>query len=128
MGVKVAKFFVQRMKTKWGSCNHRAGNIRLNLEPAKKSPECFEYIVVHEMVHLLEPTHNQRFVTMMDRFLPNWQFCRDALPAPIEPLADLHLVLGGNAGLGGYVIKLVWRRRHPAEHDVVDMPLDPLGL
>jgi predicted metal-dependent hydrolase len=87
IGVKVAKFFVQRMKTKWGSCNHRAGNIRLNLELAKKPPECFEYIVVHEMVHLVEPTHNQRFITMMDRFIPNWQFCRDVLnrlPVPHE--------------------------------------------
>ena len=79
IGVKVARFFVQRMKTKWGSCNHRAGNIRLNLELAKKPPECLEYIVVHEMVHLLEPTHNARFIALMDRFMPKWQFHRDAL-------------------------------------------------
>ncbi len=87
IGVKVAKFFVQRMKTKWGSCNHRAGNIRLNSELAKKPPECLEYLVVHEMVHLLEPTHNQRFITTMDRFMPNWQFYRDELnrlPVPHE--------------------------------------------
>lgn len=79
IGVKVARFFVQRMKTKWGSCNHRAGHIRLNVELAKKPPECLEYIVVHEMVHLLEPTHNQRFVALMDRFLPKWQFYRNVL-------------------------------------------------
>jgi len=87
IGVRVARFFVQRMKTKWGSCNQLAGNIRLNLELAKKPPECLEYIVVHEMVHLLEPTHNQRFIAMMDRFMPNWQFYRDVLnrlPVPHE--------------------------------------------
>lgn len=79
MGVEVARFFVQRMKTKWGSCNAGAGNIRLNLELAKKPPECLEYIVVHEMVHLLEPTHSNRFTTLMDRFMPKWKFHRDVL-------------------------------------------------
>jgi predicted metal-dependent hydrolase len=79
MDVKVARFFVQHMKTRWGSCNPSAGNIRLNSELAKKPPECLEYIVVHEMVHLLEPTHNQRFVAIMDRFLPQWQSHRDSL-------------------------------------------------
>ena len=58
MGVQVQRFFVQRMKTKWGSCNPTTGSIRLNTELAKKPRECLEYIVVHEMVHLLEPTHN----------------------------------------------------------------------
>ena len=79
MGVKVERFFVQRMKTKWGSCNPGAGNIRLNSELAKKPRECLEYIVVHEMVHLLEPTHNQYFIALMDRFMPKWQFYRDML-------------------------------------------------
>jgi len=79
MGVKVERFFVQRMKTKWGSCNHRARSIRLNTELAKKPPECLEYIVVHEMTHLLEPTHNDHFVALMDRFMPKWQFYRDQL-------------------------------------------------
>ena len=79
MGVKVARFFVQRMKTRWGSCNHTARHIRLNTDLAKKPPECLEYIVVHEMVHLLEPTHNARFIALMDRFMPKWQFYRDAL-------------------------------------------------
>ncbi|MCP4543632.1 MAG: M48 family metallopeptidase [Chloroflexi bacterium] len=79
MGVQVEQFFVQQMKTKWGSCNHHAGNIRLNTELAKKPPLCLEYIIVHEMAHLLEPTHNARFIALMDQFMPNWQFYRDQL-------------------------------------------------
>lgn len=79
MGVKVESFYIQRMKTRWGSCNHHAGNIRLNTELAKKSRACLEYIVVHELTHLLEPSHNARFTTLMNRFLPNWQQLRDEL-------------------------------------------------
>ena len=79
VGVKVERFFVQRMKTKWGSCNHRARTIRLNTELAKKPWECLEYIVVHEMTHVLEPTHNACFVALMDQFMPQWQFYRDQL-------------------------------------------------
>ena len=79
LDVKVERFFVQRMKTKWGSCNPGAGHIRLNTELAKKPPECLEYIVVHEMTHLLEPTHNARFRALMDRFMPKWQFYLDQL-------------------------------------------------
>jgi len=79
MGVKVERFFVQRMKTKWGSCNHDARSIRLNTELAKKPQECLEYIVVHEMTHVLEPTHNARFVALMNQCMPQWQFYRDQL-------------------------------------------------
>jgi hypothetical protein len=79
MGVNVKKVFVQQMKTRWGSCNSTAGNIRFNSELAKKPPEYLEYVVVHEMVHLLEPTHNQRFTTLMDRFMPVWRDHRDGL-------------------------------------------------
>lgn len=79
LGVEAERWFVQRMKTRWGSCNHAARTIRLNTELAKKPPECLEYIVVHELVHLLEPTHNARFVAFMDRFLPTWQAHRDML-------------------------------------------------
>jgi len=79
MGVKVARFFVQRMKTRWGSCNPKTGSIRLNTELAKKPAECFEYIVVHEMAHLLAPTHNARFVQLMDQFMPKWKFYKDQL-------------------------------------------------
>jgi predicted metal-dependent hydrolase len=79
MGVRVRRVFVQRMKTKWGSCNDRAGSIRLNTDLARKPLECLEYIVVHEMVHLLEPTHNARFMALMDQFMPKWQSHRDVL-------------------------------------------------
>lgn len=79
IGVKVKQFFVQRMKTKWGSCNPVAHSIRLNTDLAKKPQECLEYIVVHEMVHFLESTHNARFVSLMYRFMPKWQFYREAL-------------------------------------------------
>jgi predicted metal-dependent hydrolase len=79
MGVRVRRFFVQRMKTKWGSCNHRADSIRLNTDLARKPRECLEYIVFHEMVHLLEPTHNERFMALMDQFMPKWQSHRDVL-------------------------------------------------
>jgi predicted metal-dependent hydrolase len=79
LGVQVERWFVKRMKTRWGSCNHRARTIRLNTELAKKPAECLEYIVVHELVHLLEPTHNARFVALMDRFMPRWQIHRQVL-------------------------------------------------
>lgn len=79
IGVKVERIFVQRMKTKWGSCNAKAKSIRINLELAKKPPECLEYIVVHEMVHILEPTHNKRFMALMDNFMPNWKDYREQL-------------------------------------------------
>ncbi len=79
MGVKVSRFFVQRMKTKWGGCNPSAHAIRLNSELAKKPRECLEYIVLHEMAHLLEPKHNSRFRALMDQFMPKWRFCCDSL-------------------------------------------------
>lgn len=79
IGVKAARLFVQRMKTRWGSCNRAKANVRLNTDLARKPRECLEYIVVHELCHLLEPTHNARFVALMDRFMPRWQFYRQAL-------------------------------------------------
>lgn len=79
MNVTVSRFFVQRMKTKWGSCSHASASIRLNTDLAKKPRECLEYVVVHEMVHLLEPTHSARFIALMDLFMPNWRLYRDAL-------------------------------------------------
>ncbi len=79
IGAKVERVFVQRMKTKWGSCNAATGSIRLNTDLAKKPRQCLEYIVVHEMVHLLEPTHNARFVALMDRLMPHWRVSRGLL-------------------------------------------------
>jgi predicted metal-dependent hydrolase len=72
VGVKVERVFVQKMKTKWGSCNPDARSIRLNTDLAKKPRECLEYIVVHEMVHLIERHHNDRFRKYMDQLLPQW--------------------------------------------------------
>lgn len=79
LGVNARRVFVQRMKTKWGSCTPESGYIRLNTDLAKKPPECLEYIVVHELVHLMEPTHNERFVALMDSHLPQWQQLRRRL-------------------------------------------------
>lgn len=79
MGVQVTRFFVQRMKTLWGSCNPAAKSIRLNSELAKKPRACLEYLVVHEMAHLMEPTHNSHFIALMDQFLPNGQVFREML-------------------------------------------------
>ena len=79
IGVKVERFFAQRMKTKWGGCRPESRSIRLNTELAKKPPQCLEYIVVHEMIHLLEPTHNTRFTSLMNQFMPQWRFCRAEL-------------------------------------------------
>jgi predicted metal-dependent hydrolase len=67
------------MKTKWGSCNVDSGRVWFNLELAKKSVQCVEYIVVHELVHLLERHHNDRFAALMDAFMPQWRVCRKML-------------------------------------------------
>lgn len=84
MGVEVAEFGIKRMKTRWGTCNIGARRIWLNLELAKKPRECLEYVVVHEMVHLLERYHNDRFKSLMDTFYPQWRSCQDVLNR--EPL------------------------------------------
>jgi predicted metal-dependent hydrolase len=77
--VEVAEWSVKKMKTKWGSCNISAKRIWLNLELAKKPLECVEYILVHELVHLLERHHNERFRIYMDKFMPNWRERRNLL-------------------------------------------------
>lgn len=79
LGVRAERYFVQHMKTRWGSCNHVARTIRLNTELAKKPPVCLEYLVAHEMIHLIEPTHGPRFVELMDRFMPKWRHYQDEL-------------------------------------------------
>src|SRR6266478_6650379 len=77
--VEVRGYFLQRMKAKWGSCNHRAGHIRLNTELVKKPKDLLEYVIVHEMLHLKEPTHNERFVTMLGHYYPSWREARAEL-------------------------------------------------
>lgn len=79
IGVQISSFGVKKMRTKWGSCNISARRIWLNVELAKKPQHCLEYIVVHEMVHLLEKHHNARFIGFMDQFLPQWRTYRDEL-------------------------------------------------
>ena len=86
VGRTVPKWSIRRMKTKWGSCNRETGHLWFNLELAKKHPDCLEYIVVHEMAHLREPSHGNRFTSFMDKLLPDWRARRDALNR--SPLAD----------------------------------------
>lgn len=84
MGVSVAEFGVKRMKTRWGTCNIRAKRIWLSLALAEKSPELLEYVVVHEMVHLHERLHNQRFKNFMTLYLPNWKDLQKRLNGRID--------------------------------------------
>lgn len=86
IGRQVSKWSVRRMKTKWGSCNRENAHVWFNLELAKKHPACLEYIVVHEMAHLLERHHNERFTELMDRLLPDWRSRREELNT--SPLAQ----------------------------------------
>lgn len=79
MGVSVSEFAIKKMKTKWGTCNREAGRIWLNLELAKKPFQFIEYIVVHEMVHLLERNHNDKFIAYMNSFLPEWKELKNEL-------------------------------------------------
>jgi hypothetical protein len=79
MGVQVNEFRIKKMKTRWGTCNIKEKRIWLNLELAKKPVECLEFIVVHEMVHLFERKHNDRFVSYMDKFMPRWKFNNEVL-------------------------------------------------
>ncbi len=79
MGVTVERFYVQQMKTKWGSCNPHTRAIRLNTELAKKPKHCLEYIVVHELAHFLVRYHNDRFTALMDKFMPQWRHYREEL-------------------------------------------------
>lgn len=85
LGVEVSGYFLQRMKTKWGSCNDKAGNIRLNTELVKKPKDVLEYVIVHEMAHLIEPTHSDRFVTILEKNYPSWREARAELnQLPLE--------------------------------------------
>lgn len=77
--VKVTGYFLQRMKTKWGSCNHLAGHIRLNTELIKKPRDLLEYVIVHEMAHLVAPTHSEEFVMLLNKHYPTWREARAEL-------------------------------------------------
>lgn len=79
LDVRVAEWHVRRMETKWGTCTIEARRIWLNLELVKKPPRCLDYIVLHEMTHLLERHHNERFTAYMDEFMPQWRLHRDEL-------------------------------------------------
>ncbi len=86
VGKKALECRIKKMKTKWGSCNIGQRRIWLNLELAKKPPECLEYILVHELVHLHERNHKERFKVYMDKFMPNWRLRRELLNR--SPLAN----------------------------------------
>jgi predicted metal-dependent hydrolase len=88
IGVKVSSYGIRKMKNRWGSCDSKKKHINVNIELIKKNPACLNYIVVHELVHLIEPNHNQRFKELMDAELPNWRYFRDLLIS--APLAYAH--------------------------------------
>lgn len=94
LGVKVTAYYLQRMKTKWGGSNHRAGTVRLNTELVKKPKDLLEYVVVHEMLHLVEPTHGQRFVALLTKHFPTWREAR-------EELNELPLAADGRKSVEG---------------------------
>lgn len=79
IGVRAGAWQIKQMKTRWGSCNIEARRIWLNLELAKKPEHCLEYVIVHELVHLIERLHNARFIALMSRYLPHWRTLRDEL-------------------------------------------------
>ncbi len=79
LGVQTHKLIIQKMKTKWGSCSPDTRIVRLNLELVKKPPQYLEYIIAHELMHLIEPTHNKRFTELMDTYMPKWREFREEL-------------------------------------------------
>lgn len=91
LGVSVAGYFLQRMKTKWGGCNHEARNIRLNTELVKKPKDLLEYVIVHEMLHLVAPNHSEQFLFLMGKHYPTWREARaelNALPLSAEAWSE----------------------------------------
>ena len=79
LDVRVEAYFLQRMKTKWGGCNQRMGNIRLNTDLVRKPKDLLEYVLIHEMLHLIVPTHSEHFVALLQRHYPNWREARAEL-------------------------------------------------
>ena len=91
LGVAATSYFLQRMKTKWGSCNHQSNHIRLNTELVKKPQDLLEYVIAHELTHLLEPTHNDRFIAILNEHYPSWREARaelNELPLTAETWND----------------------------------------
>lgn len=88
VGIKTAEWHVKNMRTKWGTCNAEQKRIWLNLQLAKKTPECLEYVIVHELVHFFERNHNERFKEYMDKFYPNWRSVRDELNSQMLDYMD----------------------------------------
>jgi predicted metal-dependent hydrolase len=84
-GIAIGSWSVRKMKTRWGTCQMQRRHITINSELIKKDPSCLEYIVIHELMHLLEPSHNANFTRLLDQFLPNWKFLRNKLNS--APLA-----------------------------------------
>ena len=82
VGVKASYYGIKRMRTKWGSCNSEQKRIWLNLELAKKTPQSLEYVLVHEIIHVLEPKHSDRFFELLDEYMPTWRIHRDTLDKP----------------------------------------------
>jgi predicted metal-dependent hydrolase len=76
IGVSVQRIYYRKMKSHWGSCNYTKKTIRLNTELAKRQPQCLEYVILHELVHILEPSHNRNFYRLMDKYLPGWKLIR----------------------------------------------------
>ena len=79
LNVSVENSFIRSMKTRWGSCTPKSRRIRFNLDLAKTSPEILEYVVIHELIHLIEASHNKKFKTLMKQYCPNWKFLRKEL-------------------------------------------------
>jgi predicted metal-dependent hydrolase len=79
LGIRVERAFIQKMKTKWGSSNPRLHHIRLNLELAKKPPNCLDYVVLHEILHFIVPDHRAPFAALLDHHLPQWRTIRQTL-------------------------------------------------
>jgi predicted metal-dependent hydrolase len=89
LGLSVAGYYLQRMKTHWGACNHRAGTIRINTELVKKPRDLLEYVIVHEMLHIIEPTHSAKFLDLLDGYYPTWREARMELnELPVASILD----------------------------------------
>jgi len=83
LGIKVNKLYVRKMKTHWGSCNYIKQTLRLNSELVKRSRECLEYVVVHEMLHIIEKGHNRNFYRLLEKYIPDWKAVRKKLNTPL---------------------------------------------